>query len=762
MKFLYKYCPLSLGKEVGGEVFNHVKFLSMKKYLLPSLLIVFLITITHENSIAQNNFRADSTLQIMKKVADWQLHSWERNGMRWPKYDWTNGAAYAGFMALNEIANDPEYSKAMYRIGEDLEWNTGPRKTMADDYCVGQMFSQMYSLYRQPKMIAHFKEQADSIIAMPHTESLEWKDNVSLREWAWCDALFMGPPALAYLSTATGEQKYLDIASKLWWKTTDYLFDPTEDLYFRDSRYFDKKEANGKKMFWSRGNGWVLAGLVRMLENMPSDYPDRPRFEELYKKISAKIASLQSADGSWHASLLDAKSYPEKETSGTGFYCYALAWGVNHDLLSYDKFNPVIEKAWEALISSVHADGKLGNVQQIGAQPESVDSNSTEVYGVGGFLLAGSQMVDILLKHSAENNILSLYNPTGLDRKEEVVSFPYKNFISKIKDYGDKKSDSYRIKIINALTGEEIPYQLEYRGNKNPVNVLLLATLAPGSKIYVRITNEAPSEFKTRTYARFVPERYDDFAWENDRIAFRVYGKALEKVPDEMGYGLDVWAKRTPEMVINKWYKIANYHVDHGEGLDFYDVGFSLGAGSSAPYIKDSIYYSKNFRRYKVLDNGPLRSTFQLEYDTWNVDGKSVTESKIISLDAGSQLNRMQKTYFFKGNTMPVVIGIVEHKGNGTMLLNEKDGIMGYWEPQHGKDGTLGIGSVMEEPVVNMKVTDNHLLTIINVNSGKPFVYYTGATWDKAGLITNSKEWFRYLQNFKEKIERPVVVGWLK
>lgn len=734
----------------------------MKKYLLPSLLIAFLITIINKNSIAQNNFRADSTLQIMKKVADWQLHSWERNGMSWPKYDWTNGAAYAGFMALNEIANDPEYSKAMYRIGEDLEWNTGPRKTMADDYCVGQMFSQMYSLYRQPKMIAHFKEQADSIIAMPHTESLEWKDNVSLREWAWCDALFMGPPALAYLSTATGEQKYLDIASKLWWKTTDYLFDPTEDLYFRDSRYFDKKEANGKKMFWSRGNGWVLAGLVRMLENMPSDYPDRSRFEDLYKKMSAKIASLQSADGSWHASLLDAESYPEKETSGTGFYCYALAWGVNHDLLSYDKFNPVIEKAWEALISSVHADGKLGNVQQIGAQPESVDSNSTEVYGVGGFLLAGSQMVDILLKHSAENNILSLYNPTGLDRKEEVVPFPYNNFISKIKDYGDKKSDSYRIKIINALTGVEIPYQLEYRGNKNPVNLLLLATLAPGSKIYVRITNESPSEFKTRTYARFVPERYDDFAWENDHIAFRVYGKALEKVPDEMGYGLDVWAKRTPEMVINKWYKIAHYHVDHGEGLDFYDVGLSLGAGSSAPYIKDSIYYSKNFRRYKVLDNGPLRSTFQLEYDAWNVDGKSVTESKIISLDAGSQLNRMQKTYFFKGNAMPVAIGIVEHKGNGTMLLNEKDGIMGYWEPQHGKDGTLGIGSVMEEPVVNMKVTDNHLLTIINVNSGKPFVYYTGAAWDKAGLITNSKEWFRYLRNFKEKIERPVIVGWLK
>ena len=735
----------------------------MQKLLLPISLFVLATTMINQKSIAQNNFRADSTLQIMKKVADWQLHNWERNGMRWPKYDWTNGAAYAGFMALNEIANDPKYSKAMYLIGENLDWNTGPRRTMSDDYCVAQMFSQMYSLYRQPKIIDHFKEQADSIIAMPHTESLEWKNNIHLREWAWCDALFMGPPALAYLSTATREQKYLDIASKLWWKTTDYLFDSSENLYFRDSRYFDKREANGKKVFWSRGNGWVMGGLVRMLENMPLDYPGRTRFVDLYKKMAEKIASLQTKDGTWHASLLDPESYPVKETSGTGFFCYALAWGVNHHYLSYEKFNPVIDKAWAALTSSVHANGMLGYVQQIGAEPDSVDSNSTEVYGVGAFLLAGGQMIDLLLKSSTTDNILFIYNPTGLERKEEVSSFPYGMFISKNKSFEKTKSNNYQVKITNALTGEEIPYQLEYRGEKLPENLLLLTSLAPGSRINARVTNESPSEFKAKTYARFVPERYDDFAWENDRIAFRVYGKALEKIPEEMAYGQDVWAKRTTELVINKWYKSADYHVDHGEGLDFYDVGLSLGAGSSDPYVNDSIYYSKNFRKYKVLDNGPLRSTFQLDYDPWNVDGKNVTESKIISLDAGSQLNRMETEYTFKGkNEMQVAIGIIKRKANGEMSLNEKRGIMGYWEPQHGKDGTLGIGSIMEEPIVEMKVADNHLLTIINATSQKPFVYYAGAAWDKAGLITNSKEWFRYLQNFKEKIQRPVVVGWLR
>src|ERR1041385_2072426 len=148
-------------------------------------------------------------------------------------------------------------------------------------------------------MIAHFKKQADSIIAKPHTESLEWKNGIADREWAWCDALFMGPPAFAYLSTATANRKYLDFATKMWFKTTDYLFDKDENLYFRDSRFFTQKEKNGQKIFWSRGNGWVMAGLVRMLSNMPANYPSRVHFVDLYQKMAGKIAKLQSADGTW-------------------------------------------------------------------------------------------------------------------------------------------------------------------------------------------------------------------------------------------------------------------------------------------------------------------------------------------------------------------------------------------------------------------------------------------------------------------------------
>jgi rhamnogalacturonyl hydrolase YesR len=233
---------------------------------------------------------------------------------------------------------------------------------------------------------------------MPHDESLEWKNNIASREWAWCDALFMGPTALAYLSAVTDERKYLDIAVALWWKTTDYLYDKTEHLYFRDGSFLDKKEKNGKKVFWSRGNGWVFAGLARVLENMPKNYPGRRRFENLFKEMAAKIASLQQPDGSWHASLLDPESYPIKEMSGTGFYTYGLTWGLNNKLLDKNTYWPIVDKAWAALNGAIHPDGMLGYVQPIGAAPGAVDENSTEIYGVGAFLLAGSEIYKYVKK----------------------------------------------------------------------------------------------------------------------------------------------------------------------------------------------------------------------------------------------------------------------------------------------------------------------------------------------------------------------------
>ena len=344
-------------------------------------------------------FNPAAVLKIMTRVGGWQLQSWKTAGFKHKKTDWTNAALYTGLFDLSKVTGDEKYDQTLISIGNDVDWNTGSNRLLADDYCIGQTYSLLYMKYKDPKMIAPFKHLADSIVGLPFIEPLEWKNNIQKREWAWCDALFMGPPALAYLSTATGDPKYLNKAATLWWKTTAYLYNQQEHLYFRDGSYLNKKEKNGAKIFWSRGNGWVLAELARVLENMPADYPGRQKFVDLFKDMAAKIASLQQPDGSWHASLLDPDSYPIKETSGTGFYCYAILWGINHGILKKAQYLPVAKKAWIALVTSVQPDGMLGYVQPIGASPDKVNGQSNEVYGTGAFLLAGGQLYEYISKH---------------------------------------------------------------------------------------------------------------------------------------------------------------------------------------------------------------------------------------------------------------------------------------------------------------------------------------------------------------------------
>lgn len=408
---------------------------SLKKYFsvgLMALTFVALSTLTFScktvrSSSGSTKTASHSPVQVfnmMQKVANWQVDSIRNKGWRHPERDWTNGALFSGLLEFARLANDSTYYHLMKSVGEKYNWEivSGKGRYFADNYCVGQMYCRMYEIYHQPEMIADLEKLADTLISRPHTEPLLWKNSIHLREWAWCDGLFMGPPSLTMLAKVTGEKKYMDLVDKLWWKTTDYLYDPQEHLYYRDSRYFDKREKNGKKVFWSRGNGWVMGGLVKVLENMPEDYPDRQKWIDLYKDMASKIASLQQDDGTWHASLLDPESYPVKETSGTGFFCYALAWGIHHQLLDAQKYAPVVWKAWDALVSCVHPNGKLGYAQPIGADPQSVNYDDTEVYAVGAFLLSGSELLHILMEQKKFRPDINVYNSSPAMPLNELLN----------------------------------------------------------------------------------------------------------------------------------------------------------------------------------------------------------------------------------------------------------------------------------------------------------------------------------------------------
>jgi rhamnogalacturonyl hydrolase YesR len=204
----------------------------------------------------------------------------------------------------------------------------------------------------------------------------------------------MSPPAWLELARQTGDTRYRDFALAEFWATTDFLYDPVENLYFRDSRFFERRDAKGRKLFWSRGNGWVFAGLANMLEALPEEDPERPRLENLFLQMAVKLRVLQKPDGYWPPSLLGPEDSPP-ETSGTGFYVYGLAWGVKQGLLTAKEYATSIESGWKALERAVAKDGRLGWVQQVSDRPENVAETDTQYYGVGAFLLAASAVAQV-------------------------------------------------------------------------------------------------------------------------------------------------------------------------------------------------------------------------------------------------------------------------------------------------------------------------------------------------------------------------------
>ncbi len=331
-------------------------------------------------------------LSIMEKAANWQLAHPASDA----KDGWIQSAFYAGAMALGRESLSDKYFQAMLDMAAKNNWKQGSRQYHADDQAVGQTYLELYEIYQKPEMIVAVRARFDSVMASPKDDDLNFSKAGASDKWSWCDALFMDPPAWARLAKITGDKKYLDFANRLWWVTSDYLYDKTEHLYFRDSTYFTQKEPNGQKLFWSRGNGWVMGGLVRMLQYMPLDYPDRPKYVAQFKEMAEKLKSIQQSDGLWRPGLLDPVAHPEKETSGTGFDTYAMAWGINEGILDRATYEPVVLRAWNALVQCVGADGKVGNVQPVGAAPKAFDASSTTPYGVGAFLLAGSEVYKLV------------------------------------------------------------------------------------------------------------------------------------------------------------------------------------------------------------------------------------------------------------------------------------------------------------------------------------------------------------------------------
>jgi unsaturated rhamnogalacturonyl hydrolase len=317
----------------------------------------------------------------MKKVANWELTVAE------PSFNqqWTFAALYDGLLAASATTHDAKYRNAVLHMAEHFDWQLlDNRFPHADDQALGQAYLDLYLADRKPERMANTKAIMDRLVVR--------QDDPNKLLWWWCDALFMSPPVLLRTYAITHDRKYLDYMDHEWWVTSASLYDRQDHLYFRDSRYFTQKQSNGQKLFWSRGNGWVMGGLANVLEFMPADYPSRAKYVEQFRQMAAKLAEIQSPDGLWRSGLLDPDSYELPEVSGSAFITYGIAYGINHNILDRAKYQPVVEKAWKGMLSHVYADGRLGSIQPIDGQPGKFKPSASYVYGVGGFLLAGSEM----------------------------------------------------------------------------------------------------------------------------------------------------------------------------------------------------------------------------------------------------------------------------------------------------------------------------------------------------------------------------------
>ncbi len=383
---------------------------------------------------------------------------------------------------------------------------------------------------------------------------------------------------------------------------------------------------------------------------------------------------------------------------------------------------------------------------------------------------------------------VTVTNPLAMERSNEMVEVSMETVTDRL-----GLADTAQIVVLNA-DGQQVPYQITYDGK-----VIFPAAIAAGSTATYTIQTGTPEAFDVKACGRCYPERMDDMAWENDLVAFRAYGPALQ-AKGERGFGYDLFTKyNTTEPMLEAMYakelnketlaKIAelkktdpkaaaelsrerSYHIDHGYGMDCYAVGPTLGAGVAALMVNDTIIYPWCYKNQEILDNGPLRFTVKLEFTPLTVKGDStVVETRLITLDAGSHLNKTAVSYSNLKETLPIVAGIVLHEPDGAVVADAANGYITYVDPTTGPDnGKIFMGAAVPAVVKDAKTVlfsekekkernnaDGHVLAVSDYEPGSEYVYYWGFAWDKADIKT-ADAWNRYMADFAQKVRNPLTV----
>ena len=676
---------------------------------------------------------------------------WQTNHPAEVRAFWDNAAYHTGNMEVYKLFGDKQMLDYSIRWAEHNKWKgameSDPAKWKYKQYGEGQdyvlfgdwqicfqTYIDLYNLSPKKKKIARAKE------VMGYEADSKANDY-----WWWADALYMVMPVMTKMYKLTGDEKYLDKLYENICYSDSIMLDAETGLYFRDGKYVypKHKTAHGRKDFWARGDGWVLAGLAKVLQDMPKNYRHHPFFVEKYVRLAQAVKRLQQPEGHWTRSMLDPNQAPGYETSGTAFFCYGMLWGVNNGYLPKKEFEPAIEKAWNYLATiALQSSGKVGYVQPIGERAipgQRVDANSEANFGMGAFLLAACEYYRYLQTKKA---VLTFSNESNQQR-QEVVEVDYQ---AVCKPLGISTEEEI---VIENAAGQEVAYQKTYDGK-----LLLYLSLHPHGKAVYMVSKGKPAKVKSYVFGKMYSIRKDDLAWENDLGIYRVYGPALQKT-GERSFGIDVWVKNTPELVMDDRYrkdyegnimedslrkagqKVAlndidrstSFHLDHGNGMDAYGVGPSLGCGAPALMKDGKLVCPYCYETYRIHDNGPLRFTVELTYAP-NADG--ITEHRIISLDRGSHFNRM--TVWYDGIKKPTTLatGVVLHDHD--YLILGKNYVQ-YADPTDNPklhQSQVYVAVLFPKGVSETCLLEgemNHGLGVVNNYQGAPYTYYFGSAW---------------------------------
>ena len=373
-------------------------------------------------------------------------------------------------------------------------------------------------------------------------------------------------------------------------------------------------------------------------------------------------------------------------------------------------------------------------------------------------------LVLVSCQNEDKNSILiTVKNDLNIDRAFETAEI----------DISDLKSlNASEFQVIHKTSGDSLTSQTIDDDDDGIVDVMLFQPkVKANSEEAYQVFASTEKEQEAICYSRFVPERTDDYAWENNRVAFRTYGPTAQQMVEDsikggtLSSGIDAWLKRVEYPIIDKWYKKhtsgeGSYHQDTGEGLDNFHVGVSRGVGGIA-YKVDSLYeVSKNFKSYKTIANGPLRTLFELDYGTYYDNSKKITETKRISLDYGQNLSKFEISVI---GTPNVSAGLTLHDNTGETTTNKSEGWMSYWEPHDGSE--LGQGLVIKN-IDKLKGFDKYLSEekdksnlFMQIETEDSIAeYYAGFGWEKSGQFNSKEEWENYLSNFSKCIQNPFVI----